>query len=43
MKESIVKEKSFEFALQIIELYQVLQEEKRSLSYQNNSYVVEQV
>ena len=28
MKESIVKEKSFEFALQIIELYKVLQEEK---------------
>ncbi|NLL29192.1 MAG: four helix bundle protein [Bacteroidales bacterium] len=28
MKESIVKNKSFEFALQIIELYKVLQEQK---------------
>lgn len=28
MKESIVKNKSFEFALQIIELYKILQEQK---------------
>lgn len=29
MKESIVKNKSFEFALRIIELYKILQEQKK--------------
>ena len=42
MKNSIIKEKSFNFALEIIDLYKILQEQKEYIYYQNNFLEVPQ-
>jgi len=41
MKESILTEKCFNFAIRIINLYKYLTENKRNLSCQSNCYEVE--
>ena len=39
MKENVVKDKSFAFAIRIVKLYKYLVEEKRESVFQNNYFV----
>lgn len=39
MKENVVKDKSFAFAIRIVKLYKYLVEEKREFVFQNNYFV----
>lgn len=39
MKENVVKDKSFAFAIRIVKLYKYLVEEKKEFVFQNNYFV----